>query len=297
MSNFEFLKQTHPDLFKLAYSAEHVIADDPFAAMSLLKQMTAEIISKLAGEAEIVTHHNYADGIIFSLWKNKIIGEDMYVLLREIELFDPRESEIVVDCSRVESLFYRVYDFTVWFYQTYVDGSYVPDGLYIANTATSQKNEPEPEVNKLNSIVHIDGTSHDVEWQMSLQDLSNYVIRDENNEEKYEGQIVRGLKHGQGVYIWRDGTVYRGYWNKDLEHGYGEKLFANGDIYRGYWKNGAFDGKGTYIWKDGHTYEGQWQDGFEHGFGTKTSANGDKNTGYWTYGEFVHTSDQLNEGT
>ncbi|WP_199621331.1 HAD-IIIA family hydrolase [Paenibacillus alkalitolerans] len=298
-SNFDFLKDTFPTLYGLAHTSEELILTDPFAAMVNIKQFTTQIIQQIARDTGIVLSSIHVDGIIHTLWKSNILSEDMYLILREIELFDDRESEIFIDSSRVEYLLNRVHDFAVWFYKKYVDDTYVSSGFI--NQSRKEVNlliaQQESGENSVDSFINIDGTVRKAEWGKSLQTLSNYESKKYDNGEKYEGQLVRGLKHGQGIYTWKDGTVYIGFWSKDLEDGYGEKKFANGDIYRGYWKNGAFDGEGTYIWKDGETYEGQWEDGLQHGFGTKISSNGVKNKGFWVYGEFVHSADQLNDGT
>jgi len=296
-SNFEFLKASFPELYRLAYIAEDLISRDPFAAMINIQQMTRTIIEKIAGNNGIATNDIHMDGFIHSLWKNKIITDDMYRTLREIELFDSRESEIIIDTSKFEHLFNKTYDFSVWFYKTYVDDAFVPN-VFI-NPKRKEKilliAQQELEMDMPYLFLDIDGTIHKAEWRKSLERLRNYVIKSYERGERYEGQMIKGLKHGQGFYTWQDGTVYIGNWHNDLEHGYGEKLFANGDVYRGYWKNGAFDAQGTYTWKDGEIYEGQWQDGFEHGFGTRTSSNGVETRGFWTYGELVHSVDQLND--
>jgi len=296
-SNFEFLKASFPELHRLAYIAEDLISKDPFAAMISIQQMTRTIIEKIAGNNGIATNDIHMDGFIHSLWMNKIITDDMYRTLREIELFDSRESEIIIDTSKFEHLFNKTYDFSVWFYKTYADDAFVPN-VFISPKRKEKIlliAQQELEMDMPHLFLDIDGRIHKAEWRKSLEKLRNYVIKSYEKGERYEGQMIKGLKHGQGIYTWQDGTVYLGNWHNDLEHGYGEKLFANGDVYRGYWKNGAFDAQGSYTWKDGEIYEGQWQDGFEHGFGTRTFSNGVKTRGFWTYGEFVHSVDRLND--
>lgn len=286
-SNFDFLKGNYPELFLLATNAEDLIDIDPFAAMINIQKLMRGVIKMIVGNTGIVTSDHHMDGVIHSLWKNKLIEDDMYHILREIELFDSRESEIIIDLSRVEHVFLRMYDVTVWFYKSYVNDAFVPNSF--VNPVLKKtpplvvKREKEKELPV--QLINIDGTIFKGEWIDSLKSLDNYVINHYENGERYEGQFVKELKHGRGIYTWQDGTVYIGHWNNDLEHGYGEKLYANGDVYRGYWKYGAFDAQGTYVWKNGQTYEGQWKDGLEHGYGTKTTTNGIKTRGLWNYGE------------
>lgn len=295
-SNFEFLRGEFPRLYHLANMTDALIVKDPFAAMVNIKDMTNEVISVLSKGNELNTISNHRDGLIHSLWKSDIISEDIYLFLREIELFDIHESEIIVDLSRIEHLFLRLHDFLVWFYKTYVDDAFMPIAFV---QPTKRANSIVPFLEKesddrpmVPSII-IDGIHHSVEWSHSLHTLANYGVIQYDNGEKYEGQLERGLKQGQGIYTWRDGTIYKGQWSKDLEHGYGEKMFANGDTYRGGWENGIFAGQGVYRWADGASYEGQWQDGFEHGSGIKTDVGGIKKEGFWTYGEYVYTTGQL----
>lgn len=299
-SNFAFLETAFPELYRLAGRAEAFMDEDPYAALIAMKQLLHETIRTAAGRHATVAASESGDGLLHALWKNRLIDKDTYAALREIELFDARESELVVDLSRADVLYMKIYDFLVWVYQTYADASFVPAGFVQRPKTTSlsaaagQGEEKRP--NSAEPAVSIDGTARQADWRMSLRNVGGYTVKHDDDGETYEGQLVRGLKHGQGSYTWRDGTVYTGQWNKDMEHGYGEKRFANGDAYRGHWKNGAFEGHGVYEWKDGTVYEGQWQNHLEHGFGTKTSGDGTKREGFWTSGEFVYTTDRLPGG-
>ena len=299
-SNFEFLKCNFSELYHLAKDTEDWISTDSTAAMTNIQQIMRNVIHYIIGNTGLATRDLHMDGVIHYLWKNKLIADHMYVILREIELFDSRESEMLIDPSNIEHYFYRMHDFTVWFYKTYVDDAFVPNAFinpFIKESSPLvMRQETEIELTAP-QMIKIDGTVHKSEWVDSLKKLDNYVIINYENGERYEGQITKKMKHGRGIYTWVDGTVYIGYWRHDLEHGYGEKLYANGDIYRGYWKNGAFEAQGTYVWKNGQSYEGQWKDGLEHGYGIKTTAKGIKTRGFWTYGEFGYLADQLNDAS
>ena len=39
--------------------------------------------------------------------------------------------------------------------------------------------------------------------------------------EKYVGQWKDGMKHGQGIFYWRNGARYEGSWKRDEHHGEG----------------------------------------------------------------------------
>ena len=41
------------------------------------------------------------------------------------------------------------------------------------------------------------------------------------------------MRDGKGIYKYKNGDIYDGYWVKDEKEGYGEYKFASGDIYKG----------------------------------------------------------------
>ena len=41
------------------------------------------------------------------------------------------------------------------------------------------------------------------------------------------------MRHGQGTYTFRDGSVYTGEWKAGKYHGQGECRWADGRVYRG----------------------------------------------------------------
>ena len=53
-------------------------------------------------------------------------------------------------------------------------------------------------------------------------------------------------KHGPGMIVWQDGSLYEGYMLGDKVNGYGRLIHADGDVYQGYWKNEQADGFGVY---------------------------------------------------
>lgn len=57
-------------------------------------------------------------------------------------------------------------------------------------------------------------------------------IRDDVAKLTYEGEWnSEGEKHGRGVQIWDNGTIYEGYWYHDKPHGRGRIVHHNGDVY------------------------------------------------------------------
>ncbi len=67
--------------------------------------------------------------------------------------------------------------------------------------------------------------------------------------------------HGQGVYTWKDGRMYKGQYNMDKKHGYGEYRWADGRVYTGEWAHGKQHGQGEYIMPNGIKRLGRWVEG------------------------------------
>lgn len=52
---------------------------------------------------------------------------------------------------------------------------------------------------------------------------------------QYTGQwnLKTGERHGKGMQVWSDGSIYEGYWEGDMANGRGRLIHADGDIYIG----------------------------------------------------------------
>eukprot|EP00347_Sterkiella_histriomuscorum_P002207 403369055 len=61
---------------------------------------------------------------------------------------------------------------------------------------------------------------------------------------QYSGQFDRDMKHGQGKFIYPDGSTYEGNFRNDKFDGYGIYKFIDGREYKGYWSNGKMEGGG-----------------------------------------------------
>jgi len=61
---------------------------------------------------------------------------------------------------------------------------------------------------------------------------------------EYEGEWMHGLRHGIGIFKYKDGGKYRGQWFNDLKHGQGRFDFANGDSVLGIWTHDRLNGLG-----------------------------------------------------
>ncbi|XP_071176773.1 MORN repeat-containing protein 1-like isoform X24 [Mytilus edulis] len=126
----------------------------------------------------------------------------------------------------------------------------------------------------------------------------------ENQYFKYEGEWVKGKKHGFGKLLLKDGTYYEGQFNQGEITGTGFKFFSETKCkYKGQFLKGEMHGRGIMEFPDSSEYEGnfvhnrkngygvmrtpltQYDGGYQgnmrHGEGRMVYANGDRYEGYW----------------
>ena len=70
-----------------------------------------------------------------------------------------------------------------------------------------------------------------------------------------------------GVHVWGNGDKYEGEWLGSLRHGNGSDFFTNGDVFVGQYVNGKPEGFGQYKWVNGSSYTGQFKGGVKDGHG------------------------------
>ncbi|AJF97416.1 Morn repeat protein [Pandoravirus inopinatum] len=93
---------------------------------------------------------------------------------------------------------------------------------------------------------------------------------------RYDGEFNKyGQKHGHGIIVCANRTIYQGTWRNDKQHGHGIMSHSDGDRYEGDWAGGMRDGHGTYTWTSGQVYEGHYSQDRRHGPGIIKHANGD----------------------
>ena len=52
--------------------------------------------------------------------------------------------------------------------------------------------------------------------------------------------------NGYGIFFWKDGRIYKGYYKDDKKHNFGMYYKSEGKKYEGYWENGAQKNLGRY---------------------------------------------------
>lgn len=51
--------------------------------------------------------------------------------------------------------------------------------------------------------------------------------------QRYQGDLLNGLPHGEGTMIYGDGSRYVGQWEKGVRVGIGKLKYADGRVYEG----------------------------------------------------------------
>jgi antitoxin component YwqK of YwqJK toxin-antitoxin module len=106
------------------------------------------------------------------------------------------------------------------------------------------------------------------------KDVEEYV-----NGQSYQGNFDHGLRHGFGVYYYKDCTkMYEGEYKNGKYDSHGVYYYESGTkMYEGEWKDGKYDGHGVYYYRSGiKMYDGEWKDGKRDGKGDKYYKNGTK---------------------
>jgi hypothetical protein len=119
----------------------------------------------------------------------------------------------------------------------------------------------------------------------------------QGNGDVYEGNYFENVKHGMGVYRYRDGnrvfegryvmgqrvdgkmtygdgSSYKGQWYDGKRHGRGTYRFEDGSVYRGEFFADMIHGVGQLLWPDGAKYIGEWSNGHRHGLGKEFTSDG-----------------------
>ena len=101
------------------------------------------------------------------------------------------------------------------------------------------------------------------------------------------GCTVGDCEDGVGTYIWPSRNKYVGEWVDGMMHGQGIYTTQDGGKYVGENYKDMFQGQGTYYYIDGGVYVGEWKDDNRHGEGKMTHADGTIEEGQWEEDEFV----------
>lgn len=75
----------------------------------------------------------------------------------------------------------------------------------------------------------------------------------------FEGEFIRGIRNGRGIYAWNTGARYDGNWVNGKREGTGDMLTDDGFRYIGDFVNNQKQGNGVIIAPDGTRWEGTFE--------------------------------------
>ena len=90
-----------------------------------------------------------------------------------------------------------------------------------------------------------------------------------------------------GVYRFKDGSIYQGGFSNDMAHGQGSYRFSSGAAYVGEFRSDDIHGLGHYSFKTGETYIGQFERSKRHGYGVLVTRDGSVFCGVWSNDNLV----------
>ena len=95
------------------------------------------------------------------------------------------------------------------------------------------------------------------------------------NQAEYSGEWNPKLKerHGRGIQLWVDKTLYMGQWKNDKIHGQGKLIHPNSGYYEGSFVDDHAEGYGVYVHNNGSTYRGFWKRDLQEGKGKESWPN------------------------
>ena len=121
------------------------------------------------------------------------------------------------------------------------------------------------------SKILLNADSFDLSIEKPKSNTPSYDINSlsfNNNSYLYKGQWnINCEKHGIGIFVYENGTIYYGNFINDIKKGRGILIQPNGDFYQGYFDNDHINGNGSLTINNDYTYTGTWVNGVKHGSG------------------------------
>jgi hypothetical protein len=94
-----------------------------------------------------------------------------------------------------------------------------------------------------------------------------------NDGEQYTGDFADGFRQGHGKQLLSNGT-FEGEFVRNMRNGRGVYVWNTGDRYDGNWVNGKREGKGDLLTKDGYRYVGDFANNMRQGNGVVIAPDG-----------------------
>lgn len=134
-------------------------------------------------------------------------------------------------------------------------------------------------------------------------EIRNNIAFDDGSVYYGEWKLGTNIKHGRGIQIWDDGSMYQGQFHNNKAHYLGKLIHQDGDFYEGEWFEGKAQGKGMFVSHyDGSFYKGDWYQDKQHGKGEEHWKDGSKYIGDYFFckktgkGKFIWSNGSTYEG-
>lgn len=137
------------------------------------------------------------------------------------------------------------------------------------------------------------GMMYEGDWKRDKEHGIGSLMTADRKYLIYKGEWERGRMHGAGVYCYHDKINnkrmldiagecrYEGEFKENFRHGTGMYVLPDGSVYTGQWREGFMNGRGLFKWPDGSVYDGEWKDGKRHGLGLLKTSDGFTYDGAW----------------
>ena len=105
----------------------------------------------------------------------------------------------------------------------------------------------------------------------------------------YYGELEKNgnKRHGRGILVGADGSIYEGYWKGEKLNVKGKIIFSDGDVYEGEFLEDKKHGYGVYIHINGSILEGNWKEDKQDGIGKEIFPDGASYEGGYKQGKKV----------
>ena len=84
-----------------------------------------------------------------------------------------------------------------------------------------------------NEVKEFPGVGYYEGQLIEYQNRGKYL--DTQGDERLDPTPSGLMRHGLGVMVWLDGSIYQGEWQENEHHGRGRIIHPDGDIYDGEW--------------------------------------------------------------
>ena len=113
--------------------------------------------------------------------------------------------------------------------------------------------------------------------------VSKTLLKENSNT----GCIVGSCYNGAGVYKYKSGSFYFGFFKNGNRHGFGRLTFKDGKEYIGEFDMNTYSGMGTYIISEHNYYMGEFRNNTYNGQGVMHYNKNRHDAGNWSNGSFM----------